>query len=312
MYDTICMKLQASKARGISFMDLVPPMLDNISEHYFQNSQTHVISGYLDKKLQISVTDKRISIPKGNLKGWFFDNPFYDFKRGSTEEAISKLSDSLMLPMELAEVTRVDLGPTISMKHPPDVYYPYLEYKQGYDRHQMNNGIYFQNKTDTLVFYHKQRQCKAKGYTIPDDKKKRNHARIEQRIPKGVKHFFKKDSVIVKDLYDEAFYMTVLDSWKESYFQIEKKKSKMAALAPTGSSKEFINYLACVGLSKIGYSEAMKQIKEWQQMDQISKKQASDLRKKIIEINRSDYFEKGNELMEELDQKVNQVVKYYR
>jgi len=82
-------------------------------------------------------------------------------------------------------------------------------------------------------------------------------------------------------------------------------------MKPTGSKKELAENLALYTILELGQSQVLSKVKEWQQMGEISKKQAYDLRAFIIQLSRSPIDEKGNDLINELDRKVKEAARYW-
>lgn len=310
MYDTVTIELKHEQCKDISFIDHVGPKLDKLDRMTYNDYVTY--KGFLDKKLEIRISDRWVKIPKGNLKHYFFSNPFYDFKRGSFEEAIKKLSDELELPIEKAKVNRIDIGPTVSMKYDASLYFNHLGLAPGYKRLDQDNGVTYKSKSDTFVIYHKQPQLSDKGIAIPKDKKGRNHIRLEHRVSKNIGPFYGKEIVRVKDLYDEVFYMRVLDEWENTFKKIEKNSDPVNSINATGKTKELIENLACIGLSYLDQTNVYHMIKEWQGKGVISPKQAFDLREKLSILNSQNLESSPSKLMIELDQKVKQVKDFYR
>jgi len=309
MYDTVKMVLKQSQCKDKSLIKTVVPKLENVTE--LQVNQTVTYTGYLDKKLKLNVTESRLKLPQGNLKSWFLSNPFYDFKRGSIEEAIRKLEDCLELPIGDAEVTRIDIGPTLSMQHDAKLYFRHLGYANKYKRLDMDNGITYKGKRDSIVIYHKQNQLVETGRDIPEDKKGRNHLRAETRVIKNLDDYYSQN-VKASDLYDEEFYIKAIDQWKQSYYQIMKVSDKISSITPTGSSKRLLENLAGIALSRIDQSKVLLQIKEWQTMGLISSKQAFDMKQSVLRIQNQNLEDAPSELMIELDKKIELVTQNYK
>jgi len=312
MYDTVRLELDYLDYRGKGFLDVIPAKLENVQWHKYNNTGIEYVTGYLDNKLLVVASKKKVKIPKGNIRDWFFGNPFYELKRGTTEEAILKLEDRLSVPISESKVSRIDLGTTLSTEYKPDIYYRHFGYRKGFERQEMNNGIYYESNTDRFIVYGPLKKLQKKGIPIDDSRKQKNYLRLENRNQQRVAAKYQRKIIKAKDLYDEAFYMQVVDKWKDAYFGINKIPSKLNEIKPTGSTKEFINNLACMALSDIGQINALKLIKEWQQKRIIGKKEASDLRKKILHLSSREYCEVQSELMKELDRKVTLISDRYR
>jgi len=309
MYDTITMVLHSDKVKDKNLIEIIIPKLHKLTR--LEVNDTVTFTGYLDKKLKVNVTNSRIKIPKGNLKSWYFDNAFYDFKRGSTEEAINKLEDIFELPIGKAEVTRIDIGPTLSMKHTPRRYYRHLGSAKGYKRLDMDNGITYRGKQDSFIIYHKQNQLEETGKKIPEDKKNRNHLRAESRVTKQISKYYNQ-KVLAEDLYNEKFYMKAIDKWQECYSNIMKRSSELNSIYPTGSSKVIIENLASIALSQQEPMKVLEMIKEWQEIKRISSKQAFDMKQKIMILEEQNLNIAPSELTQELDEKIRRAADRYK
>lgn len=309
MYDTVKLIFKQDQCKDKNLIKTVVPKLDKVTELQVNKNLTY--TGYLDQKLKLNVTGSRLKVPKGNLKNWFFDNPFYDFKRGSTEEAIKKLEDCLELPIRNAEVTRIDIGPTLSMQYDAKLYFRHLGYAKGYKRLDMDNGVIYKSRIDSIAIYHKQNQLEETGRPIPDDKKRKNHLRAETRVTKNLIDYYSQ-IVLASDLYEEEFYMKAIDYWKQSYQKIMKVSDQINIIEPTGSSKKLLENLAGIALSQIEQSKVLDQTKEWQTIGFISSKQAYDMRQTVLRIHYQNNEIAPSELMHELDKKIDLVTLNYK
>ena len=82
-------------------------------------------------------------------------------------------------------------------------------------------------------------------------------------------------------------------------------------MKPTGSKKEFAENLALYTILELGQPQILNRVKEWQQTGEINKKQAYDLRTFIKQLSKSPIDEKGNELINELNQKIKEAARYW-
>jgi len=94
MYDTIVMDYSCPNG---GLLRSIPNRLIDPKESSFEGVQ--YVTGYLPNGLKIRTTDNRLQTPEGNLGSYYLDNPFHTLRRGTTKEAIHKLSDELNLPM---------------------------------------------------------------------------------------------------------------------------------------------------------------------------------------------------------------------
>ncbi len=64
-------------------------------------------------------------------------------------------------------------------------------------------------------------------------------------------------------------------------------------------------------VQELGQPEVLGKVKEWQDMGEISKKQAYDLRVFIKNLSKIPTDEQGNDLINELDKKIKEAARYY-
>ena len=224
-----------------------------------------------------------MKIKDGSLCKWYLGDNFQTMGRGDTQRAIEKLSDTLHVPMSKATVTRLDIAQNFITKHPPEVYLSHLGILKYATRLQEPNGIYYSQTGGRLCFYDKNREQKSHREPIPELYEGRNVLRYEQRYTNRIASQFKVSEVTGAMLYDEAFYIGLLNRWKEAYEQAG------------------------------GQIQMIEQINEAQKRGELSKKQAFDLRQTINEACKiRDGLIVPNEAIRELDKKVSEAVKYYR
>lgn len=298
-----------SNSSNLSYLDYVPQFLDKCGEHTYETGT--VITGWKDG-LQINVSEKKVKVAKGSLGKFYLNDNFQTLRRGDTQRAIEKLSDELHLPMNNAKVTRIDLGQTMSMSYPEEVYYKYLGIAPYFQRKEQPNGIYYDNGNSTLSFYGKVKEQKNKGLLIPPMYNDMNLLRYEFRLKKRIAKSLRMSLVNASHLYEEDFYIELLEIWKKKYFSISKISMKMDNLKVTGSTKDLMNQLAFIGLIEIGYLHAYSKVREWQTMGIIDKKQASDIRKKLKSVNGLKVTSDTNDLINELDEKIIESISYFR
>jgi hypothetical protein len=217
----------------------------------------------------------------------------------------------LHLPFEKANVTRIDFAQNFIMKNDGKIYYPYLGEAQYYSRLEQNNGLYYNNQKRQLLFYGKVKEQKEKQQPIPELYKNRNTLRYEFRFRKRLKEQLNRPEIIAGLLYDEDFYRQLVKRWKNEYLGIQKINSKLIKMKPTGSKKEFTENLALFCILELGQPQLLSKVKEWQEIGEISKKQAYDLRSCIKNIAKKPIDEKGNDLINELTRKITEAARNY-
>jgi hypothetical protein len=309
MYDNLDLTVSRNLIPGTNFLQTTPQFLTNVSSQGV-NQYGEFITGYLDS-LKVSITDSRVKISECSLCKYYLGDNFKTLTKGDTKRAIQKISDTLHLPFEIANVTRIDFAKNMIMQYDEKVYYPYLGEAQYYTRLPQNNGLYYNNQLRQLVFYGKEYEQKLKRQPIPDMYQNRNVLRFEMRFRKQLRQQLKLNEITAGLLYDETFYSGLVNRWKSEYFAIQKINSKLISMKPTGSKKELAENLALYTILEMGQPQVLNKVKEWQERGDISKKQAYDLRTFIKEISKTPFNEKGNDLMDELNRKVKEASRYW-
>ncbi len=308
MYDNLDMILKKEHCPEVDFLQSVPQFLSHVSNHG-ENQFGEYVTGYLSS-LKVSISDNRVKIYDSSLCKYYLGNNFKTLSKGDTKRAIIKISDSLHLPFQQSDVTRIDFAQNLIMQFDEKVYYPYLGEAQYYNRLEQNNGLYYNNQKRQLVFYGKEYEQKTKGQPIPELYKNRNVLRFEIRFRKQLRKQFNRPEITAGLLYDEVFYHNLVKRWEKEYFAIQKIKSKLINMKPTGSKKQFIENLALFTVLEMGQPQVLSKVKEWQESGQISKKQAYDLRTATKQLSKIPIDRKGNDLIKELDKKIKEAARY--
>ena len=295
----------------MDFLAEIPCFLENVGEHYYDNGAG--ITGSLNG-LKISLSKYRMTIKDGSMCKWYLGDNFQTLGRGDTQRAIEKLSDTLHLPMSKATVTRLDIAQNFITMCLPEVYFNHLGLLKYATRLQMPNGIYYDQAGGQLCFYDKIREQKKHGEPIPELYKGRNVLRYEQRYTNRIASQFKVSEVTGAMLYDEAFYIGLLNRWKEAYMAIQKIND-VSLNFQAMRTKQQLYKMGVLSLIEQagGQLQMIEQINEAQKRGELSKKQAFDLRQAINEACKiRDGLTVPNEAILELDKKVSEAVKYYR
>lgn len=86
----------------------------------------------------------------------------------------------------------------------------------------------------------------------------------------------------------------------------------MSEIIPTGSLKELGDQAIYFMVQSIGLNESMQLFDEWQSIDKISRKAKSDLKLKVKKIINDYANGERNDLIQELDNKIEESVRYFR
>lgn len=311
MYDTIYFRLTQGEVQGFDFLAETPCYLEDVAEHTFSDGV--VISGNVGN-LKVSLNRFQVKVKDGSLCKFFLGDNFKTMGRKDTQRAIEKLSDVLHLPMSKAAVTRLDVAQNFCTKYPPDVYFNHLGMLKYATRLQEPNGIYYSQTGGRLAFYDKAKEQRKKGEIIPELYEGKNVLRYEQRYTNRIARQFGLLEVTGSTLFDEAFYIDLLNRWRQSYKNIEKVND-VTFNFESMKTRQMLYKMGVLSLVERagGQLEFIAQINEAQKRGELTKKQAFDLRATIKEVCQiRDGLTAPNEAIQELDKKVNEAIRFYR
>jgi hypothetical protein len=316
MYDNIDCVLYKDKTpqlNNTSLLDYVPQYLNNSSLHYFNEGKDCAITGYIDT-LKISVTKHTVKIKDSSLCKWWLKENISTMFRGDIESSFEKISDLIHLPMVEADVTRLDIATNFVVKYDSSLYYDSLGTLKNYTRSPLGTGIYYNGCNGKLVFYDKLLDAKAKGMEIPTLYAGKNLLRYERRYQQRICKQLNRSELKVKTLYEEKFYIDIIDRWGDSYKAINKIKDiKKIDYQMIKTKTELYNQALLYYIEgRGGLVVVLDELKQAQKGGHLNKHQAQDLRNKYSEVSNNKLYVQDNELILELDNKVNQVLKHYR
>jgi len=311
MYDTVNLRLRQCEAGGVDFLAETSCYFDVIGTHNFKGET--VLSGSLNG-LRVTVSRSGVNIKDGSLCKWYLGDNFQTMGRGDAKRAIEKLSDALHLPMDKANVTRLDIAQNFIVKHPIDIYYNHLGILMYAQRLQQPDGLYYSQTGRQLVFYDKIKEQKNKREPVPELYTGRNVLRYEQRYTKRIAPQLKTTEITGALLYDEAFYIKLLNSWRDAYGSIQKIND-VSINFEAMKTKQDLYKMGVLSLMERtgGQMEMFNQITEAKKRGELTSKQAYDLRQAVNDACKvKENLSVPNDAIKELDKKVNEAVKYYR
>ena len=308
MYDTVLLCLTKADASGVDFLKVVPRLLDNVVESCCNDVVS--VTGDIDG-LKVVATGQRVRIRGGSLCKFLLGDNCQTMGRRDTQQAIEKLSDSLTLPMDKAKVTRMDVAQNFIMRNPVMVYLNHLGVLRYADRLEEPSGLYYSLKGGRLCFYDKNRERRDKKETIPDLFSGQSVLRYERRYTQRIAAKFMAAEVTGAMLYNEAFYIRVLNAWRDDYQAIQKINDSDTSIDfQTVRTIPQLNK-ACIRI--VGQATLLNQIEEAQQRGDIDKVQACRLRKAVNDACQEESGHTShNEAIKELNEKVKEAVKFYR
>lgn len=310
MYDTINFMLSQSDGGGVDFLSKIPCYLEDVGEHNYSSGT--FITGSVGG-LKVSLNRYVLKVKDGSLCKWYLGDNYKTMRRGDTQQAIEKLSDMLHVPMGRATITRLDIAQNFITRHPPDVYLFHLGALRYATRLQAPGSLYYSQTSRQLCFYDKNKEQKSHGGLVPELYVGRNVLRYEQRYTKRIALQLKTNKVTGAMLYDEKFYISLLNRWKTAYMDIQKIND-ISLNFQAMKTKQQLYKMGVLSLieKEGGQTQMLQQISEAQKRGELSKKQAYDLRQAINEACKiRNGLTIQNEAIKELDRKVNEAVKFY-
>lgn len=311
MYDTINMWVSKDIVSNTDLLETVPCNLTSIeNEGYNVMTEQYYTSGSLGN-YKVAVSANGVSL-KGSLAKFYLDNNFAILTRQDTQRAIELMSDIIGLPIAKAKINRLDLGYNFKTKYPVESYYNFLGAAQYYQRLAQPKSIYYRNNLRQLTFYNKIAEAKSKGMTIPLIYENSGVLRYELRYMKQVSKQL-KEAVTAQNLYNEDFYIKVVDSWFSNYQKITKIHIPNLDFKAMKSPKDYIYHLTLLGLHSKGLNQALQEVELLRQMNIFSKKEYySRLKRDLKKLAQDKKQNTISEHIKELDKKVLRVLKNYR
>jgi hypothetical protein len=250
----------------------------------------------------------------GSLSKLYFGENQSSLSRSTTKDAIQMLSDSLYIPLEHADVKRIDIACNLPMRHEIPAYYPCLGNSRNYRRLEQNNGIYYNNHQKQMVFYGKVHEQKIKQVPVLPVFQGCRLLRYELRYTKKLLDQFNINEIKPSMLTDEAFYIKLLNRWKDEYFKIYRHKLLTFKPDIMNSTKAFEQQLMVMGLQAMGGEAQALQLIEQAKLQGIfeNKMQAKRIKDKVKDLCNMPGCTEQNELIEELDKKIKEAVMFYR
>ncbi|MBR6541008.1 MAG: hypothetical protein IKT74_05730 [Bacteroidales bacterium] len=310
MYDTIHLKLDMGTCENVNFLDVARKYLEPETININTGLYGEYVSGKIGG-LKVNATKSRLKITEGSLCKWHLGDNYQTMGRADTELAIERLADVLHLPMNKAEITRLDLATNLIMNYPPNVYLKHLGELKFTERLIQPNSLYYQGASGVLCFYDKNKESKG---NVPELYRERNVLRYEQRYTRQLHKAFQTQAVTAEMLFNEAFYIGLVKRWREAYEQVQKVNDIRLNFRAMKGVKELKQMgLRCLITEVGGQTEMLSLIKEAQQRGEIDRKQALDMKKAILEaVSLEEGIVVPNDAITELTKKIREATKYYR
>jgi len=317
MYDNLILRLKNIDAPDVDFLSETANYFDVTSENNFDGEI--VLSGILENKFKVTVKNSIVNL-SGSICKYYLGDNFQTLGRSDTKRAIERLSDTLHLPIDKSTVSRLDIAQNFIVKQQVYNYYNHLGELKHAGRSPVTNGIgeieslYYYKRNSVLIFYDKVKEQKTKCQSIPELYQNRNVLRYEQRYLRRLPNVFNVECVTASMLYNEEFYMDVINRWRDNYFNIKKINDITLNFEAMRTKTDLYNLgvLALIGMSG-GELNFISQMQDAQRAGVITKKQAFDLKQAVSSACKvkEGISEKNDDILE-LNKKVVEAVKYYR
>ena len=208
----------------------------------------------------------------------------------------------------------MDIAENLIVRHPPQVYFNHLGMLHNAKRLPHPEGLYYTQRAKTLCFYDKVREQRAKGEPIPELFQSSNVLRYEQRYMGRLGEAFKVEVVTASTLYDERFYIELLNRWRDDYRAIKKINDVTPNFQFMKTKRDFDLLGRLAYIEQIGGEVAMlEQITEAQKRGELTAKQAFDLRQAVKDSCKvRENLTTPSEAITELDKKIADSIRFYR
>lgn len=309
MIDTVNFMLTQHEAEGVNFLEVIPPRLDPSRMTYHRSAHGEAVTSTLDN-LTISVNRHRVFVKDGSLCKFIHGSNFEAMNREDIRRAVEKLSDCLLLPMERAKITRLDVAANLMMKHPTQVYINHLGTMEHRTRLQQPDSVYYTKRGEQLYFYDKIKEQKSKREPIPEALQGCNVLRYECRYTKQLPALFGVSAVTAASLYDKKFYNMMLTRWRDTYNEINKTNETTIDFEAMKGARELKQLGVLAVMAQVGGEvEFMKQLTEAQQCGKINKQRACRLRQAVKRAKQiCEEMTTKNDVITELDRKIADIV----
>ncbi len=309
MYDTIHIWLSRASAGNVDLLAETPYFLQNVGTHQKDGQLSY--TGNLEN-LKICFFESGVSI-KGSWAKYYLNDNIQTLQRSDGNKVIEKLSDELHLPINKAKATRLDIAQNYIMDLAPESYYQYLGNCRYYKRSIYDHSLYYTNNSRTMVFYNKTIEVKKKGYVIPDVWQDSNVLRYEYRIYNRVSKRFKTFEVNAQDLFDEQFYINIIDEYYKEFENINKLNTLNFNAMNIKTPGDFWKQINIITVHNLGQME-IDNIVENMRKNHVFKnpESYSRIKRQAKELAKMPEISDSSELIAELNQKIKAVTSNYR
>ncbi len=219
-------------------------MIDNIKLSLPRCRDMPNISGYLDngnencsmKTGEVSVYGNVENIKvtqyfggysiQGSLPKFLYGNNVCQLTRKEVGLAIEKLSDRLHLPLDDADITKIEVGANICLAKQHTAYTRLLGDMPRMQRVSMADSLYYQGSGKVhprqYYFYDKVAEVRKSGGTMPQGLEAANMMRYEMRLKGRLPFQLSIPEFKGSTLQDRVVYQELINRWLNGYLSIHK------------------------------------------------------------------------------------------
>lgn len=315
MFDTINFNITRAEVEGVDFLSEISTYLnpDSIAIHDFNGTQ--VVTGKIDN-LSVSISSYQVRVKDGSFCKWYLGDNYKSMGRADTQRAVERLSDTLHLPMSRAIITRLDVGLSIIVKQPTANYFNHLGLLNYATRLQQPNSLYYyrHRQAERLCFYDKNREQRDHREPIPELYRDCNVLRYEQRYIARLPSLMNVPQVTGAMLYDEKFYISLLNRWRDTYNEIRKINEITLNFQAMRNKQQLYKMGVLAMVERVGGEiEMIEHITEAQKRGDLTRKQSYDLKQAVKEACKcKEGLTIPSECITELDKKIAEAIRFYR
>lgn len=266
--------------------------------------------------LKVSIYVGGISVI-GSLAKFLYPNNIYPLDIHSTAQAIEKLSDSLHLGFEDANVTGLEFGRAFVMMHPVENYLSKLGDMPRLLRYHFDVGtLYYKPKgkqqSKVFAFYDKKADAAAKDMALPQGFEEANLLKYEMRFNGRLPQQMGVPDVKASTLSENGFYRLLVKRYQESYFAISKlNQVKTDIMSEIKTVSDAFDVLVARLINQGDQTQIAAFVEELKEANVFEdRKYYTRLKKKIQDVATKAGVTTSDELIKELDDEIRNVGAY--
>ena len=306
MYDKIKIWIDGVTMQD-STQNKIASSLDEAKEQTDIKTGEYKIYGCLNG-LKVHIYGGGISVV-GSMPKYLNGNNVFSLDRHSIVEAFAKLEDDLHLHLDDAKVTEMEFGNTFIMKKPVTAYLHRFGDISRLKRCQFaDSTLYYKGQRKILCFYDKGAEAQDKRLILPEEIRGANLLRYELRYNGKLSRQF-RCPVNVSTLSNLDFYMSMIDRYKKHYYSIKKyNKIQTNIMGKIKTVNDGVEVLLSRLINQYG-QEVIGEFIDELKLNKVypNRNSYARLNKKLQEISTNANATVTDELIKELDKKIDDV-----